>query len=222
VREIRSSEERPPTSGARSSYLAHARMEPPVARRALEHEQREQRKVETLYSPKLHVTKFLAVPIMVAPLVLGLGGVALAANPTNPPPPLPPDQIVLSAVCVSATQVTAAAQQALSLYVAGSPPAGLIINGNWMPAAQVASSVEYGGGCAGPIVPTGSPLLPTDQIAIAGCPSIAQVTTAAQDAVALYVPGAAPAGVIVNGNWVPAGIAASPGGSLASGGCAVS
>ena len=104
----------------------------------------------------------------------------------------------------------------------GGPPAGLIINDNWLPAAQVASSVAYGGGCAGPLVPTGGSLRPTDEIAITGCPSVTQVMTAAQDALALYVPGASPAGVIVNGNWVPAGIDASAGGPVASGGCAIS
>jgi hypothetical protein len=175
-----------------------------------------------LYTPKLHLKKFLAIPIIVLPLVLGLGGVALAANPTNPPPALPSDQIVLTGVCLSSTQVNVAAQQAIGQYVAGDQPAGLIVNGNWVPAAAVANSEVYVGGCAGPVLPTSSSLLPTDQITINGCPSIAQVTTAAQDAVALYVPGDAPAGVIVNGNWVPAAIAASAGGSLASGGCAVS
>ncbi len=175
-----------------------------------------------MYLPKLRLTTLLTVPIVVAPLVLGLGGEALAANPTDPPPPLPADQIVLSGICLSSSQVTQAAQQALSLYVTGAPPAGLIINDNWLPAAQVASSVGYGGGCAGPLVPTGGAFRPTDQIAIAGCPSVTQVMTAAQDALALYVPGAAPAGVIVNGNWVPAGIDASAGGPVASGGCAIS
>lgn len=175
-----------------------------------------------MHPPKLHLKKALAIPVIALPLTLGLGGVALAANPTNPPPPLPPDQVALIGVCLSSAQVTTAAQQALSLYVVGSPPAGLIVNGNWVPASMVASSVVYQGGCAGPAAPTSSSFLPTDQINITGCRSIAQVTTAAQDAVDLYTPGDAPAGVIVNGNWVPAGLAASPGGSVASGGCAVS
>jgi hypothetical protein len=174
-----------------------------------------------LYTSKLHLKKFLAIPIMVLPLVLGFGGVALAGNPTNPPPVLPSDQIVLTGVCLSSTQVNAAAQQAIGLYVAGDQPAGLIVNGNWLPAAAIANSEVYVGGCAGPVLPTSSSLLPTDQITITGCPSIAQVVTAAQDAIALYVPGDAPAGVTVNGNWVPAGIAAS-GGSFATSGCAVS
>ncbi|MGO9660102.1 MAG: hypothetical protein ACLQVK_15015 [Acidimicrobiales bacterium] len=174
-----------------------------------------------MYTSKLHLKKFLAIPIMVLPLVLGFGGVALAGNPTNPPPVLPSDQIVLTGVCLSSTQVNAAAQQAIGLYVAGDQPAGLIVNGNWLPAAAIANSEVYVGGCAGPVLPTSSSLLPTDQITITGCPSIAQVVTAAQDAIALYVPGDAPAGVTVNGNWVPAGIAAS-GGSFATSGCAVS
>ena len=175
-----------------------------------------------MYTPKLHLKKFLAIPIIVLPLVLGLGGVALAANPTNPPPALPSDQVALTGLCLSASQVAVAGQQALSFYAVGSQPAGVIINGNWMPAPMIANSEAYVGGCAGPVLPTSSSLLPTDQITINGCPSNAQVTTAAQDAVALYVPGDAPAGVIVNGNWVPAAIAASAGGSVASGGCAVS
>ncbi len=174
-----------------------------------------------MYTSKLHLKKFLAIAIMVLPLVLGFGGVALAGNPTNPPPVLPSDQIVLTGVCLSSTQVNAAAQQAIGLYVAGDQPAGLIVNGNWLPAAAIANSEVYVGGCAGPVLPTSSSLLPTDQITITGCPSIAQVVTAAQDAIALYVPGDAPAGVTVNGNWVPAGIAAS-GGSFATSGCAVS
>ena len=174
-----------------------------------------------MYTPKLHLKKFLAIPIIVLPLVLGLGGVALAANPTNPPPALPSDQVALTGVCLSSSQVAVAAQQALSFYAVGSQPAGVIVNGNWVPAEAVANSEVYVGGCAGPVLPTSSSLLPTDQITINGCPSVAQVVTAAQDAIALYVGGDAPAGVTVNGNWVPAGLAAN-GGSLASGGCAVS
>ena len=175
-----------------------------------------------MHTPKFHLKKFLAIPIMVAPLVLGLGGVALAANPTNPPPALPSDQIVLTGACLSATQVSVAVQQAISQYAPGDQPAGVIINGNWMPAATLANSEGYVGGCAGPLLPTNSSLLPTDQVAINGaCLSVAQVMTAGQDAIGLYVAGDAPAGVIVNGNWVPAGIAANTGGSVASG-CAVS
>jgi hypothetical protein len=174
-----------------------------------------------MHSHKLDLKKFLAVPIMVAPLVLGLGGVALAGNPTNPPPALPSDQIALTGVCLSPTQVIAAGQQAIGLYVVGSQPAGVIINGNWMPAAMVANSEEYVGsnGCAGPLLP----LVPlaSDQIALTGCLSVAQVMTAAQDATDLYVAGDAPAGVIVNGNWVPAGIASSAGGYSASSACPV-
>jgi hypothetical protein len=173
-------------------------------------------------SPKLHLKKFLAIPITVAPLVLGFGGVALAANPTDPPPPLPPDQVVLNGSCLSATQVAAAVQQATSQYFPGAEPAGVIINGNWMPAAIVANSEQYVNGCAGPVLPTNSSLLPTDQITMAACPSVAQLVTAGQDALGLYVPGDAPAGVIVDGDWVPAGIASTAGGALASAMCAPS
>jgi hypothetical protein len=157
----------------------------------------------------------------VLPLVLGPAGMALAANPTNPPPALPSDQIALVGVCLSATQVATATQQALGQFVAGDQPAGLIINGNWIPALAVASTETYVNGCAVPQLPSNSTLVPTDQISISGCPSITQVETVAQDAIAFYVSGDDPAGVIVNGNWVPAGIA-STGGAVGSEGCATS
>jgi hypothetical protein len=174
-----------------------------------------------LYTHQLHLKRFLAIPIIVLPLVLGSAGMALAANPTNPPPPLPSDQIALVGVCLSPTQVSVAAQQALGQFVAGDQPAGLIINGNWVPAAAVATTVTYVNGCAVPELPENSTLVPTDQISISGCPSITQVETVAQDAIAFYVSGDNPAGVIVNGNWVPAGIA-STGGTVGSSGCATS
>jgi hypothetical protein len=172
----------------------------------------------------MHLKKFLAIPLMIAPLILGLGGVALASNPTNPPPALPSDQIVLSGNCLPIAQVLATAQQAISLYAPGDQPAGLIVNGTWMPASMVVNSGVYVGanGCALPLLPTNSSLLATDQIIVTGvCPTLTQVMTAAQDALALYTAGGSPAGVIVNGNWVPAGVAANPGGSL-SNGCATS
>jgi hypothetical protein len=178
-----------------------------------------------LHTPKLHIKKLFAIPLMVVPLVLGFGGVALASNPTQPPPALPSDQVVLNGSCLSVTQVLAAAQQAVSFYAPGDQPAGLLVNGDWLPAAMVANSGASVGanGCVGPILPTNSPFLPTDQITVTGiCPSVTQVMTAAQDAITLYAPGDAPAGVIVSGNWVPAGVASSAGGNAASGGCAVS
>jgi len=165
--------------------------------------------------------KFLAIPVIVLPLVLGPAGMALAANPTNPPPPLPSDQIALVGVCLSPTQVSLAAQEALGQFVAGGPPAGLIINGNWVPASAVATTQTYVNGCAVPELPSNSTLVPADQISISGCPSITQVETVAEDAIAYYVSGDDPAGVIVNGNWVPAGVA-STGGAIGSSGCATS
>jgi hypothetical protein len=170
---------------------------------------------------QLHLKKLLAIPIIALPIALGPAGMALGANPTNPPPALPSDQIALVGVCLSPTQVTAAAQQALAQYVAGDQPAGLIVNGNWVPAAVVATTQTYVNGCAVPELPSNSTLVPADQIAISGCPSITQVETVAQDAVDFYASGDDPAGVIVNGNWVPAGIAAT-GGAVGSNGCATS
>jgi hypothetical protein len=127
---------------------------------------------------------------MVAPLVLGFAGVAVAGNPTDPPPVLPTDQIVLNGSCISAAQVLAAAQQ----------------TGEYVGAGQ----------CAGPQVPS---VLPADQITLTGCVTPAQEVTAAQDALDLYAAGDAPAGILVNGNWVPAGIATNAGGYAASNAC---
>jgi len=171
-----------------------------------------------LHTSKLHLKRFLAIPIMMAPLVLGFAGVAAAANPTDPPPVLPSDQIVLNGSCISSTQVSAAAEKAVALYQPGGQPAGLIVNGNWLPAAMVANSAEYIGAspCAGPQV---SSVLAPDQITLVGCMSAAQVMTAAQDAIDLYAPGDVPAGVIVNSNWIPAGIAAGAGGYAGSNSC---
>jgi len=168
--------------------------------------------------PRPHLKKFLAFPIMVTTLVLGSGGVALAGNPTNPPPPLPPDEVVLTGVCVSLSQVMAAAQDAINLYAPGDPPAGVIVNDDWVPAALAARTVQFAAtsGCAGT-------LLQPDEIVVNGpCVSVGQVTAAAQEAIGLYAPGDAPAGVIVNGTWVPAGVAESAIGNAVSNGCAVS
>ncbi len=174
-----------------------------------------------MYTHQLHLKKLLAIPIVVLPLVLGLGGMALAASPHNPPPALPPDQVALVGVCLSPTQVSVATQQAVAQYADGDQPAGVIINGNWMPAAAVATTETYVGGCAVPELLANSTLVPSDQITISGCPSISQVEAAALDAIAVYVSGDDPAGVIVNGNWVPAGVA-STGGTVGNSGCATS
>ncbi|MGD0808696.1 MAG: hypothetical protein ABSA91_03130 [Acidimicrobiales bacterium] len=174
-----------------------------------------------MYTHQLHLKKFLTIPVIVLPLVLGPAGMALAANPTNPPPALPADQIALVGVCLSPAQVTAAAQQAVAQYVAGDQPAGVVINGNWMPAAEVATNETYVGGCAIPELLSNSTLVPSDQITMSGCPSVPQVEAAALDAIASYASGDDPAGVIVNGNWVPAGIA-STGGTVGTSGCATS
>jgi hypothetical protein len=165
-----------------------------------------------------HLKKFFAMPIMVATLVLGPGGVALADNPHNPPPALPPDELVLTGACVSLSLVMAAAEQAMNLYAPGAAPAGVVVNDDWVPAALGSGTVQFAAtsGCAGT-------QLPADQIVVTGaCPSVGQVTAAAQQALGLYAPGDAPAGVIVNGTWVPAGVAETAAGNTVSNGCAVS
>ena len=170
-----------------------------------------------MLTAKLHLKKLLAIPLMVTPIVLGFAGAALAANPTVSSSPLPADQIVINSSCITVAQMVAAGQQAEALYVPGGPPAGLIINGNWMPAAMVVNSGEYIGanGCDPGVLPSNQvpSALPADQVTIAvACPSLSQVVAAAQDAISMYVPGGPPAGVITNGNWLPAGVAAGAGG----------
>ena len=92
---------------------------------------------------------------LTASLVLGLSTAATAGNPTPPPPPLPPDQLVLTGSCLTVDAVLAAANQAMSLYVPGDQPAGVIINGNWVPAAWLASNAGLYA------VTTGCPPTPT-------------------------------------------------------------
>ena len=132
-------------------------------------------------TPKVHIRKFVTAPIIAAPLVLGLGGVAVASNPTATSPALPSDQIALNGSCIPATQVLAAAQKALSLYIPGGPPAGVIVNGNWIPAGMVTTSTGYVGGglCAGLVVAT-------DQVILTGSPTATQVMAAAKQALSLY------------------------------------
>jgi hypothetical protein len=181
-----------------------------------------------VHKRQFHLKTLLAFPIMVAPLVLGLGGAAeaQAGSPTGAAA-MPADQIVLAGSCVSEAQVATAVQQAGSLYVPGAQPAGLIINGYWVPADAIAYSGEFFNttGCATPAAGSNAPqlALATDQIAVNGdCVAPASVITAAQDATDLYVQGGAPAGVILNGTWIPAGAASAVGGAVISDGCAVS
>ena len=164
-----------------------------------DHHGAQQKKVE-LFKFK----KFLAVPVIALPLVLGLGGIALAANPTDPPPALPAGQVALTGTCLTPTQVAVAVQQALSAFSVA--PAGVVVNGSWIPADAVANFQQYIGGCAVPLW-TSTLLTAPDQISLTGYVTSEQVAAAAQDAIDLYVPGEIPAGVLINGNWVPAGIA---------------
>ena len=168
-----------------------------------------------MYTHKLGLKKFLALPIVVAPVVLGFAGAAFAQAPASTGATMPADQIVLTGACLSAAQVSTAAAQALNAYAIGDQPAGLIINGTWIPAALAATGEQYVNGCAGPLLPANSNLLPTDQIVVSGnCPTQAQVTTAATDALSLYATGDQPAGVVVNGIFVPAGVASTADGTL--------
>jgi hypothetical protein len=166
--------------------------------------------------PKLRVKKFIAGPVLAVPLLLQFGGVALAQSAAQPAPTLPADQVVLNGTCVSMSQVIAAAQTALAAYAPGDQPAGVIVNGTWEPAALAhVGALATSQGCvgvaastSGPVSSTNLPAGETDQIAVTGtCLSAAQVVAAAQDAVMLYAPGDQPAGVIVNGTWVPAAAA---------------
>ena len=105
--------------------------------------------------------RLLPTSLLAGALVLGLTSPALAGNPSPPPPPLPPDQLVLTGYCLTVDTVLAAADQALGLYVPGDQPAGVIINGNWVPAAYLAAnagSYAVTTGCPTPTPTTVAPV----------------------------------------------------------------
>jgi hypothetical protein len=168
-----------------------------------------------LHTRILNLRKFIALPLMVATMVVGLGGVAVASTSSAIVAPFASDQIVINGTCSSA-QVMAMAAQAMSLYAPGDQPAGVIVNGQWLPAGMGANSSAFvtSSGCA-------VALLETDQIVLNGvCLSPNLVIATAREAMSLYAWGSQPAGVIVNGIWEPAAQAADLGVSI-SNGCSV-
>ena len=79
---------------------------------------------------------------------------------TTPPVPanLAPDQLVLTGTCIPDTTIVPEAQDAMALYVPFGPPAGVYINGNWVPAAFLAGTasgnyVVGAPGCLSPVAP---------------------------------------------------------------------
>jgi hypothetical protein len=102
----------------------------------------------------LTIKKSVVAGAGAAIIALAVPGIAAIAQGAT----LPADQIVLNGSCLSVDDVLAAAQQAMAAYVLGGPPAGVIINNNWVPAAFLASNEgEYAVnlGCA-PIGPPAS------------------------------------------------------------------
>ena len=76
------------------------------------------------------------------------------AVPTN----LAPDQLVLTGTCIPATTIVPEAQDAMALYVPFGPPAGVYVNGNWVPAAYLAGAasgnyIVGAPGCTNPVAP---------------------------------------------------------------------
>jgi hypothetical protein len=61
-------------------------------------------------------------------------GVPAAAYGGALPTSLPNDQLIVSGSCVTESQLLTASLQAISDYAPGSQPAGVYINGNWVPA----------------------------------------------------------------------------------------
>ncbi|MGP8206446.1 MAG: hypothetical protein ACLQVK_10435 [Acidimicrobiales bacterium] len=74
------------------------------------------------------------------------------------PANLGPDQLVLSGTCIPASTIVQTAEDAMALYVAFGPPAGVYVDGNWVPAAYLAgtASGNYVVGpaaCLNPVLP---------------------------------------------------------------------
>jgi hypothetical protein len=74
------------------------------------------------------------------------------------PANLAPDQLVLTGSCIPDTTIVPEAQDAMALYVPFGPPAGVYINGNWVPAAYLAGTasgnfVVGAAGCLNPVAP---------------------------------------------------------------------
>jgi hypothetical protein len=82
------------------------------------------------------------------------------------PANLAPDQLVLTGPCIPDTTIVPEAQDAMALYVPFGPPAGVYINGNWVPAAYLAGAasgnfVVGAAGCVNPVAPPTSVPIPT-------------------------------------------------------------
>ena len=120
--------------------------------------------------------KRLLALCLTAGLVLGLSSPAIAGNPTPPPPPLPADQVNLAGGCITLLDVSVAITTAIYDYVPNGPPAGIIVNGNWVPAALAATTpgnfVDYDG-CPVPQPPVTTPVT----VAPTTTPTTAPVTT---------------------------------------------
>jgi hypothetical protein len=93
---------------------------------------------------------------------------APSTSPATPAVPanLAPDQLVLTGTCIPDTTIVPEAQDAMALYVPFGPPAGVYINGNWVPAAYLAgpASGNYivgAAGCTNPVAPPTSVPIPT-------------------------------------------------------------
>jgi len=154
------------------------------------------------------VRKFIAGSAMAAMLLLGTAGIASATAPIST---IPTDQVVLSGSCITLLQVSTAVSMAQDNYVPGGAPAEIIVNGTVVPVAVAANTpgnYVVNLGCpyfSGSVNP-----LPKDQVALGGtCTTLVQVQNAVALATANYTPGNPPAGIVVNGNFVPVGLAGS-------------
>jgi hypothetical protein len=62
-----------------------------------------------------------------------------AATTTTVPANLPADQLILNGSCIPAQTIFQTAEEAMANYAPGSAPAGVYLNGGWVPAPYMAA-----------------------------------------------------------------------------------
>ena len=80
--------------------------------------------------PQVRLSVFLASLAAVSIALLGMPSAAFGSTP-------PPDQLTITGSCITVPELVALAEQAIMAYVVNGPPAGVWVNGNWVPAVAL-------------------------------------------------------------------------------------
>jgi hypothetical protein len=166
--------------------------------------------------------KIILATVATIAVAIGIAGpLAAAAFASTPPAAALPSQLVLDG-CVSASQLEATAETAISNWSSNeaslgtSAPAGVTVNGNWFPAA-----LDFSAPWAASIFTCASATegadfyTATSQAVLNGCVTSVQLDAAATLTVTNWseneqsTGSSAPAGVTVNGTWIPSGLLTS-------------